>query len=435
MIKTIVKYIVISILTLEAKIILLKYKPKIVGVTGNAGKTGTKEAVSAVLSSNFMVWKNEKSYNGDIGIPLTILHCSNAWSDIYLWLKNIVEGLMLIFLPYNYPEWLVLEIGADKPGDIKKFTSWVKPKIVIVTTIGKTPVHIENFSGKDALIKEKFELVKALRPGGYLILNADDPEVLAMKDLVLGAKVITYGFSPNANLRASNYHIIYSEHNHVKIPSGINFKIDYLGNIIPVKINSIVGRNNVYSAIAGITAGVALGLNFVSMLESIARYERPVGRLKLIEGIEDSIILDDTYNSSPAAVSLALESLTDIEVSGQKIVVLGDMLELGKHTIDANLEIGKKLPQYCDRLITVGQRAKHFAEGALDGGMDVKMITCFDESKAAGKYLRGLVKSGDLVLVKGSQGIRMERVVEQILLHSEDKNKLLVRQDPEWLIR
>ena len=135
MLKATIKYIIISILTLEAKIVIWKYKPKIAGVTGNAGKTSTKEAVAAVLGTNFSVWKNEKSYNSDIGIPLTILHCGNAWANIYLWIKNIIEGLILIILRHNYPEWLILEVGADQRGDIKKFTSWIKPEMVVVTRI------------------------------------------------------------------------------------------------------------------------------------------------------------------------------------------------------------------------------------------------------------------------------------------------------------
>jgi UDP-N-acetylmuramoyl-tripeptide--D-alanyl-D-alanine ligase len=433
MIKGIFRKIVIFLITLEARLVLKKYKPRIVAITGNAGKTGTKDAVAAVLESEFFVWKNEKSYNSDLGIPLTILHCKNAWMNPIAWLKNIAEGLVLIFLPHKYPEWLVVEVGADKPDDIGKFTSWLHPEIVVVTRIGETPVHVENFSSRDELIKEKSKLVSALRPGGTLILNSDDPDVLNMRNIPKLAKVITYGFSPGSNLRASNYNIIYSESNHTSLPDGMTFKIDYLGNIVPVRITGIVGKNNIYSALAAFAAGLAFNINFVSMLDSIAKYERPVGRLKLIKGINDSAILDDTYNSSPAALDLAIESVKDIQTTGRKIAVLGDMLELGQYTTEAHNMIGKKIPDIFEILVTVGQRTQDIVRGAVASRMGKRKIKSFDDSRSAGEYLKKIIEKGDIILVKGSQGMRMERVVEQIMLNPEDKFKLIPRQEKEWV--
>lgn len=435
MIKKILRNIVIFIITLEARLVLKKYKPKIVAITGNAGKTGTKDAVSAVLESDFSVWKNEKSYNSDIGIPLTILHCKNAWSNPLSWFKNIMEGIVLIIFPHKYPEWLVLEVGADKPDDIGKFTHWLHPNVVIVTRIGETPVHLEFFSSREELIKEKGKLVKALVRGGTLILNSDDPDVLEMRNLSQLSKVITYGFSPHSDLRASNYNITYSEVEHLSTPDGITFKIDYMGNIIPVKVPGIVGRNNVYSALAGFAVGVSLNINFVSMVDSIAKYDRPVGRLRLINGIKNSVLLDDTYNSSPSALDLAIESSRDIKTPSRKIAVIGDMLELGNQTVSAHYAIGRKIPTVFDMLLTVGQRAEDVARGAIDARMAKKKVMSFIDSSSAGDYLKDLIASSDVVLIKGSQGMRMERVVERVMSNPEDKFKLLARQEKEWLER
>lgn len=415
--------------------VLKKYKPKVIGITGNAGKTGTKDAIAAVLEPEFFVWKNEKSYNSDLGIPLTILHCKNAWLNPFSWLKNIMEGLVLIIFPHNYPKWLVLEVGADKPEDIGKFTTWLRPDVVVVTRIGETPVHVENFSSRDELIAEKAKLVRALRPGGFLVLNADDPDVLGMKDVPRLARVITYGFSPVSNLRVSNQNIIYSERGHESVPDGITFKIDYLGNIIPVRLPGVVGRQNIYSAVAAFAVGSALNINFVSMVDAISRYSRPAGRLRLINGIKGSVILDDTYNSSPAALELAMESVRDIKATGRKIAVLGDMLELGQHTDDAHYRIGKLIPLYFDILVTVGQRAASFSKGAKTAKMKADKIKSFDDSPRAGDYLKRVLTSGDLILVKGSQGVRMERVVEKIMSDPDNRSKLLVRQEKEWLER
>ncbi len=435
MIKSVLRKIIIFILTIEARLVLKKYKPKIVGVTGNVGKTGTKDAVAAVLGAEYFVWKNEKSYNSDLGIPLTILNCKNGWLNPFSWLKNIAEGLILIILPHDYPKWLIIEVGADKPDDIANFTGWLHPDVVIVTRIGETPVHVENFPSRQELIKEKGKLVSALKSGGTLILNADDSDVIAMKNLAKGSKVLTYGFSPHANLRASNYAVIYSEIDHNLIPDGIVFKIDYLGNIMPVKIPGVVGKQNLHSALAAFAVGISLNINFVSMLESIARYDRPAGRLKFIRGIKNSMILDDTYNSSPAALELAIESTHDIKAEGRKIAVLGDMLELGILTSDAHYKIGKSIPLFFDLLVTVGPRSVGFAKGASDSGMIKSKIKSFNNSIDAGEYLKENIKSGDLVLVKGSQGVRMERAVAMLMFKPEDRFNLLVRQEDEWLAR
>ena len=433
MFRNISKSIVIFLITLEARLVLKKYKPRIIAITGNAGKTGTKDAVAAVLGSEFFIWKNEKSYNSDIGIPLAILHCKNAWSNPLFWLKNIVEGFVLILFPHNYPKWLVLEVGADKPNDIGKFTAWLCPDIVIVTRIGEIPVHIEFFKSREELVQEKSKLVTALKPNGTLILNADDPLVLGMKNLSKLSRVITYGFSLDSNLRASNYHVVYPENETSLVPNGIAFKVDYLGNIIPVRIGGVVGKQNVYSALAAFAVGLSLNVNFVSMLDSIIKYERPAGRLRLINGLNGSVVLDDTYNSSPAALELAMESADEIKTSGRRIAVLGDMLELGQYTIDSHYMIGQKVSLSFDFLITVGQRAESFAKGAISNGMSDKKVVIFNDSISAGDYLRGLINLGDLILVKGSQGVRMERIVERIMLCPEDKGKLLVRQEEEWL--
>ncbi|MDO8493694.1 MAG: UDP-N-acetylmuramoyl-tripeptide--D-alanyl-D-alanine ligase [bacterium] len=433
MIKAILRKIVIFLITIEARLVLKKYNPNIIAITGNAGKTGAKDAIAAVLEPEFSVWKNEKSYNSDIGIPLTILHCKNGWLNPFSWLKNIYEGLALILFSHDYPKWLVLEVGADKPDDIGKFAKWLHPDIVVVTRIGETPVHVELFPSRDDLIEEKAKLVRALRPGGILVLNADDPDVLAMRDLPKLAKVLTYGFSPVASFRVSNQNIIYIEKSHQSMPDGITFKIDYLGNIIPVRLPGVVGRQNIYSALAAFAVGTALNINFIGMIDSAAKYERPAGRLRLIDGISNSIILDDTYNSSPAALELAIESVHDIKVSGRKIAVLGDMLELGHYTNDAHYKIGKQVPVHFDMLVTVGQRARAFAKGAFDAGMKKNSIKSFSDSVEAGDYIKGIIGIGDLVLVKGSQGVRMERVVEKLMATPEDKLKFLVRQEKEWI--
>ena len=140
--KNILKKIIIYKITTLARLVLLKYKPKIVAVTGNVGKTSTKDAIYTVLSSEFFVRKSEKSFNSDIGVPLTILGCHNGWSNPILWIKIIIRGIELVVFKNKYPQWLVLEVGADRPGDIKNITEWIKPDVVVVTRFGEVPCKV-----------------------------------------------------------------------------------------------------------------------------------------------------------------------------------------------------------------------------------------------------------------------------------------------------
>ncbi|MFZ2151868.1 MAG: cyanophycin synthetase, partial [Minisyncoccia bacterium] len=156
------------------------------------------------------------------------------------------------------------------------------------------------------------------------------------------------------------------------------------------------------------------------------------GRMRILDGIKGSVLLDDTYNAAPKAMKHALETLQTIDVRGKKIAILGDMLELGKHTEKVHKEIGKEASQAAHKLITVGMRARFIVEGALNDGMDENNIFQFEDAQKAGKFAESLIEEGDVVLLKASQGIRMERATEELLQYPEMKDELLVRQSEEW---
>jgi len=436
--KNTLKQILISILKWEAKLVLKKYKPRIVAITGSVGKTSTKDAVYAALSKFYFVRKSEKSFNSEIGLPLTILGVPNGWNDPVIWLQNIIAGLELILTREKYPEWLVLEIGADKPGDIRSAAEWVYADAVIITKIGKTPVHIEFFKSLEQLIEEKASLLKAAKKEGLVILNADDAAVFEMKERTKN-KIISYGFNDQATLVASNPQILYKKSRKrinppPDAPDGVNFKLNYGGNSLPVLIEGAFGQNHIYAAMAALAVSFGLDLNMVTSADAMKNYEMPPGRMRLIEGVKNTWIIDDTYNSSPAAMEAALKTLEEIKAK-RKIAVLGDMLELGRHTEEAHKHAGKIVSKICDVLVTVGPRARLFAEGALNEGFTEKNIFQFEDSRKAGKFVEQLAEEGDIILIKGSQGVRMERSVEEVMAHPEDKEKLLVRQDSEWLNR
>lgn len=419
-----------NIMELEAKLALKKYKPKIIAITGSVGKTSTKDAIFSVVQQALIARKSDKSFNSEIGLPLTILGLPNGWSDIFKWIENILQGLILLLTPHHYPKWLVLEVGAGKPGDVARTASWVTPDIVVVTRFGNIPVHVEFFKSVEALFEEKANLVKALKPTGMLILNADDEKVLSLRSKTK-AKSITYGFSSEAMFRASNVQIAYED----DVPIGTTFKFEYDGNVFPVVMHGVLGEQPVYSAIAALSLGVYLKLNIIEMINALNFHETPPGRMHVIPAIKGATIIDDTYNASPVAAEGAMQTLKSIKTKGRKIAVLGDMLELGKFTIEEHQKLGELAGATADMLLAVGQRAKYIVEGALSTDMNEKNIIEFDDSRLAGKYLEGILKKGDIVLAKGSQSMRMERAVEEIMAHPENASMLLVRQETEWLKR
>lgn len=411
-----------------------KYKPKIVAVTGSVGKTSTKDAVYAVLSGVSHVRKSEKSYNSEIGLPLTVLGVANGWNNPVVWLQNILKGLWLFLIPHKYPKWLVLEVGIGKPNDMLHTASWLKTDAVIITAIGETPSHIEFFNSRKHLIEEKSKLIKTLKKDGILILNADDEDVMNMKESDK-RHTITYGFKEGADVLGSGDNIFYEK----DVPKGIIFRIDEGGKSLPVIIEGVFGRNHIYASLGALALVSGLKLNMISAVDALKNYEISPGRMRLLMGVNNSLIIDDTYNSSPFACKTALKTLKEVKNSGRKIAVLGDMLELGKYTVEAHRNIGKITKENCDVLVVVGQRAKDIKQGAIEAGMKIETISDeqgnifeFLNSYEAAKFMESFVRKGDIVLVKGSQGMRMERVTEALLFDKKNKEKLLVRQDEEW---
>ncbi len=425
--KEIFKKIITILLEWEARFVLKKYKPRIIAVTGSVGKTSTKDIIYTVFSESFYVRKSEKSFNSEIGIPLTILGLGNAWFSIVRWGKNLIDGVALILLRSHYPSIVVLEVGADRPGDIKKVSSWILPEIVVLTQFPDIPVHVEFFDSPEHLIDEKLYLVKALRAGGTLVVNFDDDKMRSLAPPKDGS-IITYGFMDGADIRATNEDLKYSDG---KV-FGITFRVDYAGKSIPVVIYGSIGHQLIYPALAALALGISQGLNMITMVDSLRKHVTPPGRMRLIDGIKDTIIIDDTYNSSPIAVEKALDALGKIETNGRKIVVLGDMLELGVHSVEEHRVSGRKAAIVADILVVVGIRSHYTAEKALKSGMKKKDIFMFEDSQSAAKALFGMLEEGDTILVKGSQSMRMENVVKEILAEPKKAKELLVRQEKEW---
>lgn len=431
---------IVWILRKEARMVLWRFRPIIIGVTGSVGKTSTKEAIRAVLEARFAVQASPKSYNSEIGLPLAILGESTAWDDAFGWLRVIGGGLRRMISRAPYPEWLIAEFGVDRPGDMDKALALAKPAIGVVTAIGEIPVHVEFFAGPKELAEEKEKLVRSLLAHGHAILNFDDETVREM-GAYSRAPVMTYGFGEGSNIRASCEQLLIRNEEGVSIPEGITFRLDYEGSSVPVRLLGAFGKPQIYAALAGAAAGLVNGMNLVEIAEALTRYRPPPGRMRLLDGIKNTRILDDSYNASPLAMHAAFDLLRDLP-GKRKIAVIGDMLEIGKYTPEAHRAIvrtrlrpasdGQGFPEWGDLLVTVGPRARFAAEEAKERGMLSERVWSFYTADEVEKELQPFLEEGDLILIKGSQAIRLEKVVEAIMAHPEKSSELLCRQERYW---
>lgn len=422
------KSLVVSILTFEASLLLKRARPKVVAVTGSVGKTTTKDAVFHAIRGKVRARKSEKSYNSEIGVPLSILGLENAWNNPILWLKNIVDGMLIALFPGNYPEVLILEMGVDRPGDMKRLTSWVKPDVVVLTRLPDVPVHVEYFASPEAVIAEKVTLVNALKDDGVLVYNHDDEKVLEVAKS-LRQRSISYGRYSEAEFAVRGDEVIYEGGK----PKGLRFKVIAPKGEADFELKGAIGTGHLYNFAAAAAVGDLFGVSVSEAASALRNFVPPPGRMRVIDGIKDTIIIDDTYNSSPVALERALSTLREVEGFTRKVAVLGDMLELGRFSIDSHQKAGVQAAECADFLITVGVRARNIAEGALGAGMKEENILQYDDSDTASRELQNLIVSGDLVLIKGSQSIRMERLVEEIMAAPMEASGLLVRQSQAWI--
>lgn len=428
--KSLIKKVIISILTWEAKQVIKKYKPRIIAVTGSVGKTSTKDAIFSALSPEVDIRKNKKSFNSEIGTPLTILNCPTGWNNLFIWLKNIINGLLLILIKQPYPAWLVLEIGADRPGDIANVAKWLPCDVVVITRIPDVPVHVEYFPSVEAVSKEKRALVKALKPEGTLVLNADDKNVMVAKEGV-SQNVITYGFTSDADIQATDIEIAYTDL-HGQIPSGMQTNVVVKNELYKVQIKGALGNHLVYPALAAIAVAKSQKINIKKVIAHLEDHVPPPGRMRIVDGYHESTIIDDTYNASPVAMAEAITTLNSINTSGKKIAVLGDMMEIGDFSVKEHKRMGEMVAKKSDFLISVGVRAQDIQESAVEHGFTEEQAVHFRDSISAGNWLKNIIHPGDVILVKGSQSMRMEKVVEAIMANPAQKEKLLVRQEKEW---
>ncbi|MEK7508075.1 MAG: UDP-N-acetylmuramoyl-tripeptide--D-alanyl-D-alanine ligase [Patescibacteria group bacterium] len=419
-----------------SQLTIWKYRPGIVGITGSVGKTSTKAAIKAVLDGERNVRSSRGNLNNELGLPLAIL---GNWSEkelklvsleqpagtararkIFFWLKVIVSSVFrLIFVSKsNYPEILVLEYGADHPGDLKYLLNIARPNISVITAIGEVPVHVEFYNGPDEVAREKGRLIEYLPVAGSAILNYDDKRVIELQERTR-AHIITFGFNKGAEIRITRFSAEggpFSERENSSEenrPAGISFKLDHRGNSVPVRLDGVFGKSHAYASAAAAAVGVSFGLNLLRISENLLKYRPAESRMQIKHGIADTWIIDDSYNASPLSMQISLEALEHLKIK-RKIAVLGDMLEIGKHTTDEHKRVGRLAAKSCDVLITVGLRAKFIAESAHEAGLRKNKIFSFDTADDAVTPIKQTIRKGDVILIKGSHGMGLSKIVHEI---------------------
>ncbi len=414
----------------RARAIISARHPEVIAITGSVGKTSAKEAIAAVLAKKFDLRSSYKNYNNEIGLPLTIIGEPSPGRSLSGWQQILTKAKRLASDPkLSYPQALVLEMGIDHPGDMAYLAEIARPTRAVITRLGTA--HAEFFSSVNALHEEKLSLLGFLGENGYFIYNDEDEKLRSFaRDCKI--KTISYGFGPNADVRADQLRTIITPSNG---EGGATFKLSYEGSVVPVHSRGLISRPAVLSALAGAAVGFSYGLNAIEISEALATLKSVPGRMNLVAGQQSTLIIDDTYNASPEAVAEGLATVSEIDRAdiNRRWVVLGDMRELGKESVTAHERIGKMVAEYkFDKLIVVGSEARHIALGARAAGMDSEHISEFSDSVTAAAFLEKNIASRDVIFVKGSQAVRMEKIVKRIMKDPEQAEELLVRQSKEW---
>jgi UDP-N-acetylmuramoyl-tripeptide--D-alanyl-D-alanine ligase len=356
-----------------------KLDVNVVGITGSVGKSTTKEVIFEVLSQRYRTLKSPGNMNNEIGLPLTILRLSAGY------------------------ERAVLEMGFYVPGEIALLSEIAKPKIGVVTNIGT--VHAERAGSQEAIFRGKSELVQALPGDGVAILNLDDPWVSKMAELTK-ARVLFYGLDPEADLWADNVEGLGLE--------GIRFRLHYKHETLHVHI-PMIGQHSVHTALRAAAVGLAENLTWQEIVDGLRQGHSQL-RLTAVRSESGALMLDDTYNASPESMLAALNLLAELD--GHKVAVLGDMLELGQYEKQGHEIVGVRAAEVADALVTIGALGHLIATAARWAGMQSGQIIEFENTDEAITYLQKSLTEKDVVLVKGSHGIRMDRIVAALEIPS-----------------
>jgi len=356
-----------------------RFSITVIGLTGSSGKTTTKEMISAIIGRKKNILKTEGNLNNLIGLPQTIFRLTAEH------------------------ELAILEMGTNTRGEIKRLTQIAVPDIGLITNVG--PAHLAGFGSIDVVREEKGDLFFNMSPSGTIIVNIDDKAVAICAERWTGRK-ITFSMSPNADITVKDIKM-----NGIK---GMSFNLVVGENTQKVEMK-IVGLHHVNNAMAAAAAAFALGTDIKTIVEGLAEFRPFSGRMEMVKLRNGSFLLDDSYNANPASVREALMTLKDLKVHHNGYVFLGDMLELGTESEEMHRKIGMLIATIgINTLFLQGNFSRVTAAGAMEGGLPPENIFFLSNENNGINYLKENLKKGDWILVKGSRGMKMEKIVVQI---------------------
>jgi UDP-N-acetylmuramoyl-tripeptide--D-alanyl-D-alanine ligase len=414
------KKLIQHLLKITTSLVIKKYNPFIIAVTGSVGKTSTKDGIYTAFSDFFHIKKSFGNLNTEFGAPLVFLKVQKSGVTPKDWFLIILKGLLLLIKKdKSYPRIIIVELAADKPGDMDYFSNFIKPNISVVTAIGEIPVHIEFYKTPQEVANEKEKIIKALKNGGVAVLNCDDPYVSKMKT---DKRTITFGFQKEADICIKNFK--------TESLDGSSITLSYMEKDFSFFLPSCIGDSFAYIAASIFAVGIALEIEPHKIPKMIEKIRPAKGRLVVLKGIKNTVILDGSYNASPSSTTSALKALQSIQ-GERKIAILGDMLELGKFSREEHKKIGRLAADVADVIIAIGAFSEEIRKTALQN-KEGKNVFAFSDVNKALEAINSIVKEKDIVLVKGSQGIRTEKIVFSLMRDPERAEELLARQDNHW---
>lgn len=346
----------------------------VVAVTGSSGKTTTKEMLATVMNETGPGLKTEGNFNNLIGLPLTLFRME--------------------------PEcgWAVLEMGMSERREIARLAEIARPNVGVITNVG--PAHLETLGGIEGVARAKGELFAALKPGSFAIFNADDDRVASLP-VANGVTCIGFGMNPLARVRAEE----------IKEGNGeVCFKLIVDGKSSMVKL-PVPGKFHVMNALAAAAAAFSLEIDLGMIIAGLEAYRPLAGRMQTRMLAEGIVLLEDYYNANPLSMKAALEALSSYSEKGRRIAILGDMLELGDSSEMLHRQVGEVAVECCDLLMAFGAKARDIADAATNAGLQGEAVT-FDQPEELVNWLLPRLQPGDRLLIKGSRGMRMERIGE-----------------------
>ena len=360
-----------------AKSIREQYQPLVIGITGSAGKTTTKEMIAALVATERRTHKSWGNFNNQIGAPLCM--------------DNMPDG----------SEVVVSEMGMNHAGEIAEIAGLMRPNVGVYTNIA--PVHIEFFGTIEGIAAAKRELLENLAPNGTVIVNNDNEHVVRISRDYEGRRV-TYGVEHEAGYRAVNIR--------ERGLLGTRFELVAEGTTRELEL-ALPGRHNLDNLLAAIATARSIGISWAGIERGVADV-KPAYHRGIVIPWRGATIYDDTYNSNPYALARTLELMTQADVSGRRIAVIGDMLELGEQELQFHRDAGRQIPKAIDVVVAVGPRSQALLDGAREAGFVEANLRHFADAAAAGSFLRAFIQPGDLVLLKGSRGVGLDKAVTML---------------------